>query len=187
MNDSTFTSRFLAPPDLCPPRTVPIADPVSFTRRKVVVWKYPGMTKLATLTGHSLRVLYLAASPDGKTIVTGAGDETLRFWNVFPGMNGQNDDLGQLHFILGHVSLHTSRFLTASHPLLPNAIRCTRRRIAVRQRRYRQQRSCHLGEDHDPMKLRSPYNFAPSLVFGLLLTSLKFARRTDSFSYLCES
>lgn len=39
----------------------------------------------ATLTGHSLRVLYLAASPDGQTIVTGAGDETLRFWNVFPG------------------------------------------------------------------------------------------------------
>jgi len=23
-------------------------------------------------------------SPDGSTIVTGAGDETLRFWNVFP-------------------------------------------------------------------------------------------------------
>jgi hypothetical protein len=23
-------------------------------------------------------------SPDGQTIVTGAGDETLRFWNVFP-------------------------------------------------------------------------------------------------------
>lgn len=29
-------------------------------------------------------VLYLALSPDGQTIVTGAGDETLRFWNVFP-------------------------------------------------------------------------------------------------------
>ena len=23
-------------------------------------------------------------SPDGETIVTGAGDETLRFWNAFP-------------------------------------------------------------------------------------------------------
>ena len=31
-----------------------------------------------------MRVLYLAVSPDGQTIVTGAGDETLRFWNVFP-------------------------------------------------------------------------------------------------------
>ncbi|XVF23920.1 hypothetical protein REPUB_Repub13aG0081600 [Reevesia pubescens] len=41
-------------------------------------------SQVATLTGHSLRVLYLAMSPDGQTIVTGAGDETLRFWNVFP-------------------------------------------------------------------------------------------------------
>ncbi|XWS74954.1 hypothetical protein CRYUN_Cryun01aG0043100 [Craigia yunnanensis] len=40
--------------------------------------------QVATLTGHSLRVLYLAMSPDGQTIVIGAGDETLRFWNVFP-------------------------------------------------------------------------------------------------------
>lgn len=41
------------------------------------------MTPIATLTGHTFRVLYLALSPDGQTIVTGAGDETLRFWNVF--------------------------------------------------------------------------------------------------------
>ena len=51
------------------------------------------MSKLATLTGHQYRVLYLAISPDGQTIVTGAGDETLRFWNVFPGQRqqGAND------------------------------------------------------------------------------------------------
>lgn len=42
------------------------------------------MQKVATLTGHTYRVLYLAMSPDGSTIVTGAGDETLRFWNIFP-------------------------------------------------------------------------------------------------------
>jgi WD40 repeat protein len=29
-------------------------------------------------------VLFLAVSPDGTNIVTGAGDETLRFWNAFP-------------------------------------------------------------------------------------------------------
>lgn len=29
-------------------------------------------------------MLYLAMSPDGETIVTGAGDETLRFWSAFP-------------------------------------------------------------------------------------------------------
>ena len=38
---------------------------------------------MATLTGHTYRVLYLASSPDGSSILTGAGDETLRFWNVF--------------------------------------------------------------------------------------------------------
>lgn len=42
-------------------------------------------SQLATLTAHEMRVLYLAMSPDGQTIVTGAGDETLRFWKVFPG------------------------------------------------------------------------------------------------------
>lgn len=44
----------------------------------------PNMEKIETLTGHTFRVLYLAMNPDGTTIVTGAGDETLRFWNIFP-------------------------------------------------------------------------------------------------------
>ena len=56
-----------------------------YSLNQIIVWKYPSMNKIATLTGHSLRVLYLAMSPDGQAIVTGAGDETLRFWNVFPG------------------------------------------------------------------------------------------------------
>ena len=56
-----------------------------YSLNQIVVWKYPTMSKVATLTGHTYRVLYLAMSPDGSTIVTGAGDETLRFWQVFPG------------------------------------------------------------------------------------------------------
>mmetsp|Transcript_35746 Transcript_35746/g.77255 ORF Transcript_35746/g.77255 Transcript_35746/m.77255 type:complete len:476 (-) Transcript_35746:310-1737(-) len=55
-----------------------------YSLNQIVVWKYPSMTEVITLTGHTYRVLYLAISPDGQTIVTGAGDETLRFWNVFP-------------------------------------------------------------------------------------------------------
>lgn len=55
-----------------------------YSDNAIVVWKYPTMRKLSTLTGHNLRVLYLAMSPDGESIVTGAGDETLRFWKVFP-------------------------------------------------------------------------------------------------------
>ncbi|RDY13491.1 Protein FIZZY-RELATED 3, partial [Mucuna pruriens] len=70
-----------------------------YSQNQIMVWKYPSLSKVlyfdnnsryyqevATLTGHSMRVLYLAMSPDGQTIVTGAGDETLRFWNVFPSM-----------------------------------------------------------------------------------------------------
>ena len=56
-----------------------------YSLNQIIVWRYPSMSKVATLTGHTYRVLYLALSPDGQTIVTGAGDETLRFWNVFPG------------------------------------------------------------------------------------------------------
>lgn len=52
-------------------------------QNQIHIWRYPTMTQVATLTGHTYRVLYLAMSPDGQTIVTGAGDETLRFWNTF--------------------------------------------------------------------------------------------------------
>ena len=50
------------------------------------------MTQVASLTGHTYRVLYLAMSPDGRVVVTGAGDETLRFWNVFGRRPGARDD-----------------------------------------------------------------------------------------------
>ncbi|KAL1556798.1 B-type cell cycle switch protein ccs52A [Salvia divinorum] len=61
-----------------------------YSENQIIVWRYPSMSKLTTLTGHTYRVLYLAISPDGQTIVTGAGDETLRFWNVFPSPKPQN-------------------------------------------------------------------------------------------------
>ncbi|KAJ4306328.1 substrate-specific activator of APC-dependent proteolysis [Collariella sp. IMI 366227] len=54
-----------------------------YIQNNLVVWKYPSMTRVASLTGHTYRVLYLAMSPDGTQVVTGAGDETLRFWEVF--------------------------------------------------------------------------------------------------------
>ena len=55
-----------------------------YSLNQINVWKLPNMQKIATLTGHSFRVLYLSLSPDGQSIVTGAGDKTLKFWNVFP-------------------------------------------------------------------------------------------------------
>ena len=55
-----------------------------YSQNEINIWSYPKLKKVATLVGHSHRVLFLAMSPDGSTIVTGAGDETLRFWNIFP-------------------------------------------------------------------------------------------------------
>ncbi|KAF3001148.1 hypothetical protein G7054_g5519 [Neopestalotiopsis clavispora] len=63
-----------------------------YSQNQIVVWKYPSMTQVASLTGHTYRVLYLAMSPDGRTVVTGAGDETLRFWTVFGRRPGTRED-----------------------------------------------------------------------------------------------
>jgi cell division cycle 20-like protein 1 (cofactor of APC complex) len=41
-----------------------------YSLNEIAIWKYPTMQKVATLTGHTYRVLYLAMSPDGSTIVT---------------------------------------------------------------------------------------------------------------------
>lgn len=54
-----------------------------YSQNELCLWKYPSMTKVKELTGHTSRVLHLAASPDGETVVSGAADETLRFWKVF--------------------------------------------------------------------------------------------------------
>ena len=50
-----------------------------FSLNQIILWEVPTMTKLVTLIGHTFRVLYLGLSPDGQNIVTGAGDETLKF------------------------------------------------------------------------------------------------------------
>jgi len=54
-----------------------------YSQHAINIWKYPSMNQVVSLTGHTYRVLYLSMSPDGAVIVTGAGDETLRFWDVF--------------------------------------------------------------------------------------------------------
>jgi len=55
-----------------------------FSQNQVEIWKVPEMARVATLKGHTSRVLYLSMSPTGEEIVTASGDETLRFWKVFP-------------------------------------------------------------------------------------------------------
>ena len=67
--------------------TTELVSTHGYSQNEIVIWKYPSLEKVTTLTGHTSRVLYLAMNPKGETIVTGAGDETLRFWNVFPSKN----------------------------------------------------------------------------------------------------
>lgn len=64
-----------------------------YSQNQIIVWKFPTLSKVVTLMGHTCRVLYLSMSPTGETIVTGAGDETLRFWNVFPDGRGKRGSL----------------------------------------------------------------------------------------------
>jgi WD40 repeat protein len=40
-------------------------------------------SQLREFHGHASRVLHLAKSPDGCTVLSGAADETLRFWDMF--------------------------------------------------------------------------------------------------------
>lgn len=54
-----------------------------YSQNQLCLWSYPSMCKMTELTGHTARVLHLAVSPDGETVVSGAADETLRFWKAF--------------------------------------------------------------------------------------------------------
>ncbi len=70
-----------------------------YALNQIIVWKLPEMNKLTTLTGHTYRVLYLSMSPDGQNVVTGAGDETLRFWNMFPSTKSLKKDSSSSLFL----------------------------------------------------------------------------------------
>jgi cell division cycle protein 20 (cofactor of APC complex) len=57
-----------------------------FSENQLILWKYgngSNLTKVKELTGHTSRVLSTACSPDGSTVVSAAGDESLRFWDIF--------------------------------------------------------------------------------------------------------
>lgn len=41
------------------------------------------LQQVAELSGHLGRVLHMATSPDGCSVVTAGADETLRFWRPF--------------------------------------------------------------------------------------------------------
>lgn len=55
-----------------------------YMNNTISLWNSYSLAKLGTIAGNSGRVLHLAISPDGETVATGAEDETLRFWRMFP-------------------------------------------------------------------------------------------------------
>lgn len=54
-----------------------------YSLNSAIIWDVKTMKEERSLYGHSSRVIYMSMSPNGEDIVTGAADETLRFWHVF--------------------------------------------------------------------------------------------------------
>ncbi|XP_028401139.1 cell division cycle protein 20 homolog [Dendronephthya gigantea] len=54
-----------------------------YAQNQLTIWKYPSMSKVTELTGHSCRVLHMVLSPDGQTVISASADETLRLWKCF--------------------------------------------------------------------------------------------------------
>lgn len=44
-----------------------------YNTNAIKLWKCPELECFATIPGHAMRIVYMSVSPDGKTIVTGAG------------------------------------------------------------------------------------------------------------------
>ena len=53
-----------------------------FSLNQINVWKMPNLQKTVTLIGNT---------PNGQNIATGAGDHTLKFWNIFPPLKINNN------------------------------------------------------------------------------------------------
>eukprot|EP01126_Amoeba_proteus_P052576 TRINITY_DN6361_c0_g1_i1.p1 TRINITY_DN6361_c0_g1~~TRINITY_DN6361_c0_g1_i1.p1 ORF type:complete len:414 (-),score=57.57 TRINITY_DN6361_c0_g1_i1:286-1527(-) len=79
-----------------------------FSKNQLCVWKYPTMTKLAELTGHSARVLHLAQSPDGTTFLSAGADETLKFWSLFDPSEQQRREFSAKSGVLSGRSIASS-------------------------------------------------------------------------------
>jgi len=54
-----------------------------YARNQLCLWKYPSMAKIKEFERHTSRVLHMAVSPDGGTVLSAAADETLCFWDIF--------------------------------------------------------------------------------------------------------
>ncbi|GMH39224.1 hypothetical protein BSKO_07122 [Bryopsis sp. KO-2023] len=64
-----------------------------YNTNSIKLWKCPQLECFATIPAHAMRIVYMSVSPDGKTVVTGAGDETVRFYQAFPGPPAHSGDV----------------------------------------------------------------------------------------------
>ncbi|KJE96555.1 Cdc20 [Capsaspora owczarzaki ATCC 30864] len=74
---------------------------------RLTIWKYPTLQMVAELNGHQGRVLHMAMSPDGETVVSASSDETLRFWKCFasaPAAKKSNQSTGVLSKCAGQLN-----------------------------------------------------------------------------------
>ncbi|MCG9132628.1 hypothetical protein J5I95_13200 [Candidatus Poribacteria bacterium] len=66
----------------------------------VDLWKVDSGEKIATLTGHAGWVNAVAFSPDGRRLISGGDDETLRIWDVTPYRAISEEDMVRLVYFL---------------------------------------------------------------------------------------
>ena len=66
----------------------------------VGLWKVDSGEKIATLTGHAGWVNAVAFSPDGRNLVSGGNDETLRIWDVTPYRAIPEEDMVRIIYFL---------------------------------------------------------------------------------------
>jgi cell division cycle 20-like protein 1 (cofactor of APC complex) len=53
-----------------------------YTQNHISIWGFLSLRYIVKPVGHSFRLLYIAMSPRGETVLSGVGDETLCFWIV---------------------------------------------------------------------------------------------------------
>jgi len=62
-----------------------------FPNNNITLWKYPTMDRIVNIQAHDARVLFSALSPDGQSVATAAGDETLKFWKIWKSKDNKNE------------------------------------------------------------------------------------------------
>ncbi len=72
-------------PPVTPPPVQPPSPPPSPSQQNLISYAKPKIFLERNFTGHSYYVYSVAISPDGRTIVSGSGDNTIKIWDLATG------------------------------------------------------------------------------------------------------